>query len=327
MRRLHRALFAFACAFFAVAALALAAPTVWAQAWPSHAVRLLVPLGASSGVDIGARLFADKLQARWGQPAVVENRPGGDGLVAIGAFVAAHDDHVLLVTPTSSFTAHPYLHDTLPYKASDLVPIARVSVTVIIVAVPTALDVHSMAELVAYARKNPGKLNWAGVTGALDLSFEAFVKKEGLSMSKVPYRNPVDAARDLAENRVQVYESALAIVQPQLQAGKIRLLAVTNTVRAHVMPDLPTVAEAGYPILSLDGLVGYFGPTNMTTAVRDRIAADVLEVGKDPTIASRLETTGQIVSLGGPADFAASIAAQRAKVDEIGKVLGIKPAQ
>ena len=111
----------------------------WAAAadWPTRPVRFIVTLGAGSGADIGARLFADRLSQRWGQPVVVENRPGGDGIVAINAFVSAHDDHVLLFSPTASFTAHPFLHDRLPYKPSDLDPIARVSNTVIAIAVPT----------------------------------------------------------------------------------------------------------------------------------------------------------------------------------------------
>src|SRR5664279_47300 len=98
-----------------------------AENWPNRPVRLIVTLGPGSGVDIGARLFADKLSKRWGQPVVVENRPGGDGMVAITTMIGAHDDHVLLVTPVASFTAHPYFHDKLPYEPSDLVPIARMS--------------------------------------------------------------------------------------------------------------------------------------------------------------------------------------------------------
>ena len=110
---------------------ALSALPSAARNWPQRPVRLILPLGPGSGVDIGARLIADKLSAKWGQPVVVENRPGGDGFVAISAFVGANDDHVLLMSPTSSFTAHPYLHDKLPYDPRDLAPIARISDTVV----------------------------------------------------------------------------------------------------------------------------------------------------------------------------------------------------
>src|SRR6201998_1524969 len=109
------------------------------QAWPTRPVKFILTLGPGSGADIGARLFADRLSQRWGQPVVVENRPGGDGIVAINAVVAAHDDHVLLYSPSSSFTAHAYLHDNLPYQPSDLAPITRVSNTVITIAVPIGL--------------------------------------------------------------------------------------------------------------------------------------------------------------------------------------------
>ena len=287
-------------------------------------MRFILTLGAGSGSDIGARLLADKLSQRWGQPVVVENRPGGDGLVAINAFVTAHDDHVLLFAPSSSFTAHPYLHDNLPYKPSDLVPITRVSNTIITVGVPASLDVSSLKDLAALARAEPGKLNWAGVTGALDFTFAGWLQQENLSINKVPYRNPVDAANDLGEGRVQVYEAALAIVRPQLESGKIKLLAVTNSVRAPTQSNLPTVNEAGYPALTIDGLVGLFGPTGMPLELRERITSDIRAV-VDKSIEDRLTTTGQLTNIGGPEEFGKSVDAQRAQVAAFAKALGINP--
>jgi tripartite-type tricarboxylate transporter receptor subunit TctC len=294
--------------------------------WPTRPVRLILTLGAGSGTDIGARLLADRLTQRWGQPVIVDNRPGGDGLVAINAFVTAHDDHVLLCAPSSSFTAHPFLHDNLPYKPSDLVPITRFSNTLIAISVPTGITVASLGDLVALARAEPGKLDWAGVTGAHEFIFAGWLKQLGLSMIEVPYRNPVDAANDLAENRVQVYSSALAIVRPQLQAGKIKLLAMANTVRAPSEPNVPTVAEAGYPALALDGLVGLFGPPGMPLELRERITADIRAVA-DSTVADRLALTGQIMNIGGPEEFARSIEEQRATVAAFARDLGIKAMQ
>src|SRR5207245_877099 len=139
-----------------------------AQTWPQRSVRFILPLGPGSGTDIGARLFADRLSARWGQPVVVENRPGGDGMIAITAFIGAHDDHTLLFAPTSSFTAHPLLHDKLPYDPRELLPIARVSNTLVVVAVPGSLQIGSLAELIALARAEPGKLNFTTATGVTD---------------------------------------------------------------------------------------------------------------------------------------------------------------
>jgi len=297
-----------------------------AQNWPQRPVKFLVTLGPGSGVDIGTRLLGDRLSARWGQPVVVENRPGGDGIVAITSFLGAHDDHVLLAAPTSSFTAHPYLHENLPYKQSDLLPIARVSNTIITISVPVSLKLASFADVVAMARAQPGTLNWAGVTGALDFSFAGFLQAKGLNMSKVPYRNPVEAANDLAEGRVQVYEGAYAIARPQIEAGRIKPIMLTNSVRAPMLPDVPTAAEAGFPELTMDGLVGFFGPPGMPLELRDRIAQDVRAV-TDSSVESRLLATGQIVNIGGPSEFVAAIDQQRARLAEVAKDLGIKPSQ
>lgn len=165
--------------------------TVEAQSWPQWPVKFLLPLGPGAGVDINARLFADRLAAIWDKPVVVENRPGGDGMIAISAFLGAHDDHVFLFSPSSAFMAHPYLHDKLPYDPRDLSPIARISDTIVAVGVPEVLKVNSMAELITMARAQPGKLNSANVTGMLDFTFTGFLKSENLDIAKVPYRDVV----------------------------------------------------------------------------------------------------------------------------------------
>jgi tripartite-type tricarboxylate transporter receptor subunit TctC len=309
-----------------VVALSHAVTPAAAADWPTRPVRLILTLGAGSGTDIGARLLADRLTQRWGQPVIVENRPGGDGIVAINAFVSAHDDHVLLFSPASAFTAHPFLHANLPYQPGDLVPITRVSNTIITIAVPDGMKIDSLNELAALARAEPGQLNWAGVTGANDFMFAGWLKRDGLNMTEVPYHNPVDAANDLAEGRVQVYHAALAIVRPQLESGKIKLLAVTNTVCAPSEPNIPTVQQAGYPALTLDGLVGLFGPTGMPLALRERITSDIRAVA-DAIVADRLAATGQLMNIGGPDEFGKSIDDQRAKIAAFAKDLGIKPLQ
>jgi tripartite-type tricarboxylate transporter receptor subunit TctC len=331
---MQRLAFGVACGLLAMLVLATkpssaqtsSAQTWSAQTWPQRTVKFIVTLGPGSGVDIGTRLIADRLSRRWGQPVVVENRPGGDGLVAIGAYAGANDDHVLLAAPSGSFTAHPFIYKNLPYKPADLLPIARVSNTIVVMAVPAVLEVNSLAELVAMVRAQPGKLNWAGTTASNEFLFAAFLKNAGLSMSKVPYRNLVEAANDLAIGRIELNVTAFAIVRPQLQAGKVKLLAVTNTARAAVVPDVPMVTEAGYPELALDGLVGFFGPPSMPDRVRESIAVDVREA-MDPVVEERLNLTGQLPNFGGPADFAAAIEQQRARLAAAAKDLGIVPTQ
>lgn len=310
-----------------LSAVALSASPSQAQQWPQRTVKFLLPLGPGAGVDVTARLFADRLSKRWNQPVVVENRPGGDGMVAITAFISAHDDHTLLFSPSGSFTAHPYLHDKVPYDPRDISPIARVSNTMVAFGVPSSLKVATVADLITLARAEPGKLNWASATGTNEFLFAGFLKVSGLSMAKVPYRDTVQALNDLAEGRIQMYVGALAIMRAQVQAGKVRFLAVSNRERAAAAPDVPTVKEAGFPGLGFDGLVGLFGPQDMPKELRERVAADVRAVASDPEIVSRLTATGQAISPGTSAEFVAEIDAQRAQIADVGKVLGIKPAQ
>jgi tripartite-type tricarboxylate transporter receptor subunit TctC len=298
-----------------------------AENWPQRPVRVLLTLGGGSGTDIGMRLLADRLPKRWNQPVVVENRPGGDGVVAISAVLNANDDHVLLGTPVSSFTAHPYVIPNLPYRQDDLAPIARGWNVIIVIAVPASLPVNSIRELVQMAKAQPGKLNWAGTTGAIDFLFAGFLKHNDLNMERVPYRNPQEAANDLATGRVQVCEASLATLRPQLEAGNIKLLAVTNSARSPSHPNLPTAKESGYPELTLDGLVGLFGPKSMSVVLRERIAADVKVAIDDPVIIDRLNLTGQMLKVGGAAEFEESINQQRATVAAAAKSLGIKSLQ
>ena len=207
----------------------------------------MLPLGPGAGADIGARLIAEKLAAKWGQAVVVENRPGGDGFVAITAFLSARDDHMLFFGPAASFTAHPYLHDKLPYDPRDLAPVARVSATLISLTVPPQLNVNSLGDLFAMVRAQPGKMNWASVTGATDVVIAAFLKREGLDMAKVPYRDPVQALNDVAEGRLQFYWSSLAIVRGAIEASRVKLLAITSTEPSPVVPGVPTAIQAGFP--------------------------------------------------------------------------------
>jgi tripartite-type tricarboxylate transporter receptor subunit TctC len=295
-----------------------------AQAWPERPVRLLVPLGPGSGADVTARLLADRLSPRWHQPVVVENRPGADGIVGITAFLVGANDHVLLFTATGAFTSHPFLYENLPYDQNDLVPVARVTNTVLSVAVPATLGVASLRELMAQVSAQRRPFYWSSVTGATDVVFSGFLKDEGTSMVRVPYRQPGQAVSDLSAGRIDVLVSAVVTVRAQVAGGTVRLLALLNHERAPAVPDVPTAAEAGYPNLAFDGLAGLFTTKVLPEALRERIADDVRAV-MDAEVAAKIAATGQIVSFGTPAEFAASIAAQRAQFAAISKALDLKP--
>jgi tripartite-type tricarboxylate transporter receptor subunit TctC len=307
----------------AIALTGLSAPA-YAQDWPVRPVKFILTLGPGSGADLGARLIAEKLSAKWGQPVVIENRPGGDGFVAINAFISARDDHVLLFGPASSFTAHPYLHAKLPYDPRDLAPVARVSLTLVSIGAPPRSG--SLKEIFDKARAEPGKLNWASTTGATDLIINAFFRTSGVNMTRIPYRDGVQAQTDVAEGRLQLYWSAYAIVHAQVQAGRIKAVAVTGSEPAAILPDVPTVTQAGFPELTFDGLVGLFGPRDMPLMLRERIAADINAALADPAIVQRLTATGQVVSPGSSAEFAAAIEKQSASIGGFARVLGIKAA-
>jgi tripartite-type tricarboxylate transporter receptor subunit TctC len=301
--------------------------TAAAQTYPTRTVRFIIPFGPASASDITARMFADRLTARWGKPVVVENRPGGDGLVAIGAFTGANDDHTLLFGPAGTFAVHPYEYDKLPYNAErDLLPIADVSTIILAFSTPASLRLGTVGEFVALARAQPGKLNAAAASGNADFLLFGFLKSSGLQVAKVPYRDILQAPNDLAEGRIQALMTSLAVVQPQMLAGRVKVLAVTSRTRAPTAPDAPTVVEAGYPALEMESVVGLFGPRGMALDLRERIAGDLAAV-LDPVIRERLEATGQIVDVRGPAQFAAAIEEQRSKLAAIAKVLGIKSAQ
>jgi tripartite-type tricarboxylate transporter receptor subunit TctC len=304
----------------ALVAAAFAITPASAQSYPQRPVRFILPFGPAAGVDITARLIGDRLAARWGKAVVVENRPGGDG---------AADDHTLLFAPASTFTAHPYTQSKLPYDLErDLLPITNVTVIVVALVAPASLQIATLADFVALARAKPGTLSVAAAAGNSDMILAAFLKQMGLDAAKAPYRDIMQAPNDLAEGRIQLLMSSYASMRPLIEAGKLKVLAVTSRQRVAIAPDIPTVAEAGFPFLGLDSLIGLYGSRGMASALRESIAADVKAVvAADPTLATRLEATGQVVDIRGPADFAAGIKTMRDQLAAIADTLGIKAAQ
>ncbi len=309
----------------ALALLAVAVPPTQAQNWPTRAVKFIVPFGPGAGADIGARLFAEKLQAKWGQPVVVENKPGGDGIVAIQAYLGANDDHVLMFGPSGSFTVHPFMYTKLSYNPADLIPIARVSNTILAVAVRKAAPYNNVKEFTEAARAAPGTFNSGLVQGITEFTFWGYQNHEKLQIAQVPYRDINVAPVDLGEDRIQVVMSSLAVVQPQWRADRIKLIAVTNKSRVKAAPEVPTAREQGYPSLEVEGMAGLFGIKSMSDQLKEKIAADVRDAAADGSIGERLEATGQIINTGGPKEFAGAIAEQSANIAAVAKAIDFKP--
>jgi tripartite-type tricarboxylate transporter receptor subunit TctC len=300
-----------------------------AQAWPAKPVKLVVSLGPGSGADLGARLYADRLTKLWGQPVVVENRPGGDGVIAINAVIQAKDDHALLWGPTANFVGHPYSLDKMPYDPNELVPVARVSGTVVTLGVPASMNVGSLKELLATAKQKKGWLNWTTAVTMTDIILEGFLRSQGIEAAHIKYKQPAEAVNDLVSERIQLYSSAYAIVRAQAQqGGKVKLLAVQARNRVPGL-DLPTVGELGFPGLNFEGLVGVIAArsSNLPDAARDRIGADIKTVSKDPFVAERLASTAQLNVPGDAAEFAKSIDDQVKQLADAARLLGIKPKQ
>jgi tripartite-type tricarboxylate transporter receptor subunit TctC len=308
-------------------ALLAALPLVsFAQQWPTKPVRMVLSLGPGSGADIGARLYADQLQKMWGQPVVVENRPGGDGVIAINAVIQAKDDHVLLWGPTANFVGHPYSLDKFPYDPKELVPVARVSGTVVTLGVPTSMNVNSLKDLLQTAKQKKNWLNWTTAVTMTDIILEGFLQSQGIEAAHIKYKQPAEAVNDLVSERIQLYSSAYAIVRPQVQAGRVKLLAVQARNRVPGL-DLPTVGELGFHGLDFEGLVGILAArsSNLSNAARDRIGADIKTISKDPQVAERLAATAQLNVPGDAAEFAKSIDEQVKQLADSAKRLGMKP--
>ena len=219
----------------------LAAPVSQAQAqsWPHRPVRFIIPFGPGAGADIGARLIQERLQKKWGQPVVIENRPGGDSIIAIQAVLSANDDHTFLWGPSGNFIVHPFQYKKLPYDPNDIVPTARFSSTILSIGVPTSMKIKTVAEFVKAARANDGKFNSAAVPGITELAQDYFMLNHKINTQKVPYKDIVQAGTDLGEGRLQVYSSSYAIQRPHHEGGRITVLAHLGKVRAPSLAQHP----------------------------------------------------------------------------------------
>jgi tripartite-type tricarboxylate transporter receptor subunit TctC len=311
-------------AALALAIDALAVTATLAQQWPSHAVRWVLPFGPGSGADTAARLITDKLQQTWGQPIVIDGKPGGDGLLSLQAVVSAKDDHVLFMGPSSIFVVQRYVHEDMTFDPeTDLAPIAGVARVQIAIAVPTSLGISTLAEFVALARAKPNETSYAVAPGFSEFVFDAFVKENGLTIAKVPYRDITKSPLDLAENRIQLSMQSYAAMRSYAQTGKIKFIAVNDRERSPIAPDVPSVVESGFPSLVASPVLGLLGPRDMALDLRRRIAADVVAALDDKTTGERLTLSGQPAAPMGIDAYAAALKGQYAQVAHIAAVLGI----
>ncbi|NBS59470.1 MAG: tripartite tricarboxylate transporter substrate binding protein, partial [Betaproteobacteria bacterium] len=248
--------------FLIAACLLAAAPQAFAQAWPDKPIRLIVNFGTGGAPDLVARLYAPRLSEALGQPVVVENRAGAGGNIGVEAVVrSAHDGYTLLSSASSSFVIGPHIYTKLAFDpVKDIVPVAAAALTPMYLVVRPGLPAATVAELVAHARANPGKLNY-GSAGAGTLphaAAEMLLRTAGIRATHVPYKGSGAALAALLGDQVDfVFDPGVAI--PQVKAGKARLLAVGSAARSPGFPDTPTLREAGADMTAVS-VVGLFAP-------------------------------------------------------------------
>ena len=311
----------------AAALTAEVSPGRGADDWPTRTVKIIVPFAAGSANDLCARVYADGLTKRWGQPVVIENKPGADAIVGGGAFANARDDHTLLYGTASMVTVNPLLQEKLPYDPSrDLVPISSGASAILVVAVHKQVPVQSLQDLAQLARDKPKNLSWSSGPSLPYFAFAAMLRRHELDQVYIPYRDAAAQQADFGEGRVQVLSHALQIVRGPVAAGQARMLAVTSRQREPALPDIPTVSEAGYPEMEIDGLSGLFGWRDMPPKLRDKISADVQAISRDQHARSLIEASGQRVLGSSPDDFSAAIERQRTRIHEINRIVDLRNA-
>ena len=295
------------------AALALLAITVLLQParslaeYPEQPIHLLVPFPPGGAVDIVARLMSAKMSAILGKQIIVENKAGAGGIIATEAVAkAAHDGYTLLIT-TPNHTINGAMRAHLPYDTQkDLTPISVLAdVPEVLVSYPGA-PYKTFAEFVDYAKKNPGKINYAsaGVGTLPHVTMELLAHRLGIKLTHVPYRGAAPAMTDLLAGVVQLKLDTYATSHPYVVAGKLRMLAIASSHRSDLAPDLPTIAELGVP--GYEGVlwIGMMAPAGTPQPVIDRLAAAAQTAAKDPALATRLRTQGIEPAGGTPAQFA-----------------------
>lgn len=283
------------------------------QGYPSRPVRMVLPYTAGSPNDVIARVIGPVLSARLGQSVVVDNRPGGGTAIGLKAVMTSEaDGYTLLFTNTPTHVIAQVVSKGFTYDPlKDFVPIVTVGSTSLVLVVPASLPASNLRDFIAYAKANPGKLNFGFGQGTLPhLVGEAFKMATGTEIASIPYRGGAQAITDMLGGRIQMNLGAGATLVPLIREGKIKALAVTSPRRGAELPDVPTMIESGLPDLTSVTYYGFFGPAGTPADVVARINQEINESLKSPELRATMVRVGFEPTGGSPQDYAALIAEQ-----------------
>ena len=308
-------------------ACALIAASAFAQDYPSKPIHIIVPLSAGGGTDLLARVLAARLRDKFGQPVTVENRSGAAGNIGADAvFKAAPDGYTLLFTQPGPLVVNKALYAKLPFDPDQFVPVALVSQQDIMLAVNPNVPANTLQELIAYAKANPGKLNFgsSGAGSAPHLAAELFNSMAGVKMVHVPYKGSSESQTATLAGQVDLTFFAFSSALRHVKAGKLRAIAVTGTKRNALLPSVPAIAEVvpGYSASSWTGLVA---PPGTPAPVVQKLAQAVSEIVKLPDVQSRLIDAGDEAFDSTPAQLAAFMREESQRWGTLIKALGLKP--
>jgi tripartite-type tricarboxylate transporter receptor subunit TctC len=288
--------------------------------YPSRTVRIIVSAPPGGGLDIAARLLADKLQQRWGQAVVVENRPGAGGNLGAGEVAAAEPDgYTLLSAQPAPLTTNVLLYKKLHFDPTALEPVILMTTLPNVLVVRSNFPANTVGELIAYAKANPGKVNFGsqGIGTTPHLTAELFARLTGTELTHVPYRGTTQSVNDLIAGHLDLLFMQLDAVREHYQAGKLKMLAVTVERRLPALPDIPTMAEAGVANFRSDTWNAIAAPPRTPKPIIDKINAAMNDVFKLPDIRERLATMSMQPAGGTPADMAAFIKAETKRWGEV----------
>jgi tripartite-type tricarboxylate transporter receptor subunit TctC len=308
----------------------IAAPSAWSQAgsYPSRPVRIVVPFPAGGTTDILARAIAQRLSESMGQPFIVDNRPGAGGnLGAELVAKSAPDGYTMVMGTVGTHAINPGLYPKMSYDhIKDFAPVLLVAGVPNILEVNPNVPVHTVAELIAYAKANPGKLNFAssGAGTSIHLSGELFKTMAGVSMQHVPYKGSAPALQDLMGGQVDLMFDNLPSSIALIKGGKLRPIAVTSASRSAALPDIPTIAESGLPGFEASSWFGLLAPAGTPPAIVDKINAEGNKWLASADAKEKLGSQGAIAGGGSPDDFVRHIAAETAKWAKVVKESGAK---